>query len=61
MTQQDGPTCQHCAHWAPIDGQPAGECYLNPPTIHVDEDGYELLRPILDADSRVCGQYKGKQ
>jgi hypothetical protein len=56
----DGPRCGQCKHWRRFDGE-AGECFFNPPVFRLDEDGYELLRPILEADEHACGQFKGAQ
>jgi len=43
------------------DSDPIGECYMNPPSVQVDEDGYMLVRPILEGGERACGHFKGNQ
>ena len=54
------PRCGQCKFWRKFD-EAAGECYLNPPTIQMDEDGYQLLRPILEVDDYACVYFTGKQ
>ncbi len=61
--KEQGPTCGACAHWVRMDSDsdPIGECYMNPPSVQVDEDGYMLVRPILEGGERACGHFKGNQ
>lgn len=62
-TKYQGPTCGACAHWVRMDcdTDAVGECYLSPPMVQVDDDGYMLVRPILEGNERACGQFKGNQ
>lgn len=53
-----GPTCGQCKHWVSGDDGD-GECYRNPPGVHLDEEGYFLFRPILDGKEKACGEFRG--
>lgn len=56
-----GPTCGACKHWRKCnsEGDSIGECFFNPPTVQIDEEGYSIVRPILDESERACGQFRG--
>jgi hypothetical protein len=58
-----GATCGDCRYWrkCDTDGEVIGECYWNPPVVQMDEDGYSLVRPILDATEHACGRFTGGQ
>lgn len=58
--QDDGPRCGQCKHWRKVDPE-TGECFFNPPLIQLDEEGYAILRPILEATEHACGQFVGCQ
>lgn len=60
---ETGPNCGNCRHWkrCNVDGENIGECFFNPPVVQVDEEGYSIVRPILDASERACGRFTGAQ
>lgn len=59
--EPDHRTCGQCKHWQRVKeaSDPIGECYFNPPMFKEDEDGYTLLRPILEDGERACAQFGG--
>lgn len=63
LTDLGGATCGACLHWQVMHdvNEDVGECYLNPPTSQVDEDGYISIRPIVERDCRTCSHFKGSQ
>ncbi len=59
--QPDHPTCGQCAFWFVPKGEETGECYLNPPTPALDEDGdFIMMRPLCGAKERGCGYFTGR-
>lgn len=61
LPEPDHRTCGQCKHWRKVEGaqETIGECYFNPPVFKEDEEGYTLLRPILEPDEHACGQFTG--
>lgn len=56
-----GAVCANCLYWRRLQEEPIGECFFNPPHMELDEDGYALIRPMLDATEPACGRFKGAQ
>lgn len=55
------PTCGHCQWFERGEGVEYGECFFNPPSALLNDDGsVEILRPIVDIDERTCSRFKGK-
>jgi hypothetical protein len=58
--EQQEPRCGMCRHYRAQDEE-VGLCYLQPPGIQIDEDGYMPIRPVVEVDEFACGQFVGKQ
>lgn len=56
-----GAVCENCLYWRRMQDEPMGECYFNPPHMQLDEEGYALIRPMLEATEHACGHFKGGQ
>ena len=61
--EERGPTCGACRHFVRMDcdGDVVGECFFAPPAVQIDEDGYQIIRPILESTERACGRFSGAQ